>query len=63
MMREELAALRAVLQEVKRASVFKKAYAAEAALSVAVELFEKVVEEIEKLKGCEGSRASNKTQS
>jgi hypothetical protein len=50
------------LQEVKKASVFKKAFAAEAALYVAVELFEKIVEEIETLKACEGG-ANNETRS
>jgi hypothetical protein len=52
-MREELVALRAALQDVKRASVFKKAFAAEAALYVAVELFETIVGKIEKLKARE----------
>ena len=61
-MREELVALRAALQEVKKASVFKKAFAVEAALYVAVELFEKIVEEIEKLKASEDG-ADNKTRS
>lgn len=59
-MREELVALRAALQDVKRASVFKKAVAAEAALYVAVELFETIVEEIEKLKAREEG-TDNKT--
>ena len=52
-MREKLAALRAALQELKRASVFKKTLAAETALAVAVDLFGKIVEEIEALKGRE----------
>ena len=59
-MREELVALRAALQDVKRASVFKKAVAAEAALYVAVELFETIVGEIEKLKAREDG-TDNKT--
>ena len=50
-MREELAKLRAALQEMERASVFRKALVAEAALLAAVVLIEQMVEEIEKLKG------------
>ena len=50
-MREKLANLRAALQEMKRASVFKKAMAAEAALLAALALIEEMVREIEKLKG------------
>ena len=50
-MREELAKLRAALQEMERASVFRKALVAEAALLAAVVLIEQRVEEIEKLKG------------
>jgi hypothetical protein len=50
-MREKLTALSAALQELKRASVFKKSFAAETALLQALELFEEIVEEIEKLKG------------
>lgn len=49
-MREELAKLRAALQVLKRASVFRKAIAAEAALVVAVALIEQMMDEIEKLK-------------
>jgi hypothetical protein len=50
-MREELANLRAAFQDMRRASVFKKALAAEAALLAALVLLEAMVEEIEKLKG------------
>jgi hypothetical protein len=50
-MREELAKLRAALHDMERASVFKKALVAEAALLAAVVLIEQMVEEIEKLKG------------
>lgn len=53
-MREKLAELRATLQELKRASVFKKALAAEAALMAAQVLIEEMVEEIEKLKRGQG---------
>jgi len=49
-MRKKLAELRATLQELKRASMFKKALAAEAALMAAMVLIEEMVEEIEKLK-------------
>lgn len=59
-MREKLAALRAAFLELRRASVFKKTFAAEAALSVAVELLEKIVEEIERLKAA-GGGADRKT--
>jgi hypothetical protein len=55
-MREKLAALRAALQELKRASVFRKALAAEAALVKAVELIEDMMHEIEELKKSEGRR-------
>lgn len=48
-MRGNLAELRATLQELKRASVFKKVLAAEAALMAALVLIEEMVEEIEKL--------------
>jgi hypothetical protein len=50
-MKERLAKLRDGLELLKKANVFKKALAAEAALSVAVDLFEEIVEEIESLKG------------
>lgn len=49
-MKEKLAKLRDALELLKRASVFKKALAAEAALLVAVDLFEEIVAEVEKLK-------------
>ena len=49
-MRKELEKLRATLQDMKKASVFKKALAAEAALLAAVALMEQMVDEIEKLK-------------
>jgi hypothetical protein len=49
-MREKLAALRAALQDLKRASVFRKAIAAESALIKAVELIEDMMREIEELK-------------
>lgn len=49
-MRDELAKLRATLQDLKRASVFRKAIAAETALVAAVALIEQMMEEIEKLK-------------
>ena len=49
-MRDKLAELRASLQELKRASMFKKALAAEAALIAALALIEEMVDEIEKLK-------------
>ena len=53
-MREELAKLRAALQDMKKASVFKKALAAEGALLAALVLIEQMVAEIEKLKGDKG---------
>jgi len=49
-MREKLAALRAALQDLKRASMFRKALAAESALVKAVELIEDMMHEIEELK-------------
>ena len=56
-MEEKLARLRAALQDLKRASVFKKALLAEAALLAAVALMEEMVEEIEQLKRAqEGDR-------
>jgi hypothetical protein len=54
-MREKLAALRAALQEMKRASVFKKALVAETALVKAVELIEDMMQEIETLKRRDGA--------
>ncbi len=59
-MREKLASLRAAFLELKMASVFKKTFAAETALSVAVELLENIVEEIERLKAA-GGGADRKT--
>lgn len=56
-MREKLVALRAALQELKRASVFRKAIAAETALVKAVELIEDMMREIEELKKREGPAA------
>lgn len=50
-MKEKLAELRAALQELKKASMFKKALAAEVALIAALALIEEMVGEIEKLKG------------
>jgi hypothetical protein len=49
-MRKKLAELRTALQKLKRASMFKKALAAEVALMAALVLIEEMVEEIEKLK-------------
>jgi hypothetical protein len=49
-MKESLDRLRAALRDMKKASVFRKALAAEAALLAAVVLMEQMVEEIEKLK-------------
>jgi hypothetical protein len=53
-MREKLTILRTALQELKRASMFRKALAAEAALIAALTLIEEMVEEIEKLKKGQG---------
>lgn len=53
-MREKLAALRAALQDLKRASMFRKALAAETALVKAVELIEDMMREIEEMKKREG---------
>jgi len=53
-MKEKLAKLRATLKELKKASMFKKALAAEAALMAALVLIEQMVEEIEKLKKGQG---------
>lgn len=49
-MREKLAALRAALQDLKRASLFRKALVAETAISKAVDLIEDMVREIEEMK-------------
>jgi hypothetical protein len=49
-MREQLTKLHAALQDLKRASVFRKALTAEAAIIAAVVLIEQMMEEIEKLK-------------
>lgn len=49
-MEEKLTKLRATLQDLKKASIFKKALAAEAAILAAVALIEDMVEEIDKLK-------------
>lgn len=53
-MRENLTKLRASLQELKQASVFKKGVAAEEALLATVVLIEQMVGEIEKLKAAQG---------
>lgn len=64
-MEEKLAKLRADLQDLRRANVFRKALAAETALLAAVALMEEMVEEIEKLKrgkesaGKQASRSAN----
>jgi hypothetical protein len=49
-MRDELAHLRAELQNLKKASVFRKALVAEAAIGAAVDVLEKIIVEIEALK-------------
>jgi hypothetical protein len=49
-MEERLAKLRAALQELRKASIFRKALVVETALLAAVALIEQMVEEIEKLK-------------
>ena len=49
-MQEALEKLRSTLMDMKKASVFKKALAAEAALLAAVALMEQMIEEIERLK-------------
>ncbi len=54
-MRDKLAALRAALQDLKRASMFRKAIAAETALVKAVELIEDMMREIEEMKKREGA--------
>lgn len=53
-MRDKLEMLRAALLELKRASMFRKAPAAEAALIAALTLIEEMVDEIEKLKKGQG---------
>lgn len=49
-MREELAKLYIALEEMRKASLFKKPLVAEKALLAAVVLIEQMVDEIEKLK-------------
>jgi hypothetical protein len=49
-MREELMKLHAALEEMRKASLFKKPLVAETALLAAVVLIEQMVDEIEKLK-------------
>lgn len=49
-MKEELAELRLALEEMRKASVFRKPLVAEKALLAAVVLIEQMVEEIERLK-------------
>lgn len=49
-MREELVKLRVALEEMSKASLFRKPLVAEKALLAAVVLIEQMVEEIEKLK-------------
>lgn len=49
-MREELMKLRIALEDMRRASLFKKPLVAEKALLAAVVLIEQMVDEIEKLK-------------
>lgn len=49
-MQEKLANLRDALQNMKKASVFKKALVAETALLSAMALMEQLVDEIEQLK-------------
>jgi len=49
-MRERLAKLQDALEALKKASVFKKALVTEAALLVALELIEEIIEEIDILK-------------
>ena len=53
MMKNKLVELRASLKELKEASMFKKAEAAEASLMAALALLENMVAEIEKLKRAE----------
>ena len=54
-MRKKLAELRAALLELKKVSVFKKAFAVETALMAALVLIEEMVDEIEKLKNKQDS--------
>ena len=49
-MREELIKLRLALEDMRKASLFKKPLVAEQALLAAVVLIEQMVDEIEKLK-------------
>lgn len=49
-MREELVRLRVALEDMEKASLFKKPLVAEKALLAAVVLIEQMVDEIEKLK-------------
>lgn len=49
-MKEELVKLRVALEEMRKASLFKKPLVAEKALLAAVVLIEQIVDEIEKLK-------------
>jgi hypothetical protein len=53
-MREELDKLRAALEDMKKASIFRKPLVAETALLAAVVLIEQMVEEIEKLRRDKG---------
>jgi hypothetical protein len=57
-MREQLTKLHAALQDLKRASVFRKALTAETAIIAAVELIEQMMDEIEKLKSAQESAAN-----
>lgn len=56
MMKNKLVELRASLTDLKEASMFKKAEAAEASLMAALALLENMVAEIEKLKAAEAKR-------
>ncbi len=49
-MREELVKLRVALEDMRKASLFRKPLVAESALLAAVVLIEQMVDEIEKLK-------------
>lgn len=53
-MREELMKLRVALEEMRKASLFKKPLVAEKALLAAVVLIEQMVDEIEKLRDARG---------
>lgn len=57
-MKDKLEALRAAFRDMKRASVFRKALAAEAALAAAFVPIEEIVAEIEKLKEAQGGGGS-----